>query len=131
MLRLGSPWSCFRSYFRLLQHGHVQPKVFFDLNFRVYLVILNILTLIFTAALQFGGVTFLFAFRVCQGVMCGVFMNFIPVYIGELTPKEFGSRFGVYPQISVVMGVFVSFAVGMIMTDCFNYEFLPTNVPVN
>jgi len=28
------------------------------------------------------------------------------------------------------LGVLVSFTVGMIITDCFGYEFLPTNVPV-
>ena len=54
-----------------------------------------------------------------QGIVAGVFMNLIPTYISEITPKELGSRFGVYPQISVVLGVLVSFVVAMIMTDVF------------
>ena len=49
-------------------------------------------------------------------------MNFIPTYISELVPKELGSRFGVYPQISVVLGVLVSFVVAMIMTDVFGLQ---------
>ena len=52
-----------------------------------------------------------------------MYMNFVPTYIGELTPKELGSRFGVYPQISVVLGVLVSFLVAMIMTNVFGLEF--------
>jgi hypothetical protein len=30
-----------------------------------------------------------------------------------------GSKFGVYPQISVVLGVLVAFVVGVIFTDSF------------
>ena len=51
-----------------------------------------------------------------------MYMNFVPTYIAELTPKELGSRFGVYPQISVVLGVLASFVVGMIMTDVFGWQ---------
>lgn len=51
-----------------------------------------------------------------------MYMNFIPTYISELVPKELGSRFGVYPQISVVLGVLVSFVVAMIMTDVFGLQ---------
>jgi len=47
-------------------------------------------------------------------------MTLIPTYIGELTPKELGSRFGVYPQISVVLGVLVSFLMGVIYTNVFD-----------
>lgn len=81
-----------------------------------------------TGALQFGGVITLFIFRLFQGMVAGVFMNFIPVYISELTPKEIGSRFGVYPQISVVLGVLFSYTVGIIITDVFGFEQLPGGV---
>lgn len=57
-------------------------------------------------------------------------MNFIPMYINELTPKEVGSRFGIYPQIAVVLGVLVAYVVAMIITNCFGFQFLPTNVSV-
>lgn len=97
---------------------------------RIYFIIINILSLIFTAALQFGGVTTLFVFRLLQGIICGVWMSFIPTYIGELTPRELGSRYGVYPQISVVLGVFVSFTVGMIIINCFDFQSLPSGVPL-
>jgi MFS transporter, SP family, xylose:H+ symportor len=86
--------------------------------------------LAFTGCLQIGGVTILYIFRFLQGAIAGIFMSFIPAYIGELTPKEIGSRFGVYPQLSVVLGVLFAYTLGMIITNCFNYESLPTNVPV-
>lgn len=54
-----------------------------------------------------------------------MYMNFIPAYINELTPKELGARYGVYPQISVVLGVLVAFTVGMIITNSFGFENLP------
>ena len=96
---------------------------------RIYLIILNILILGSTAPLQAGGVIILFVFRALQGVVCGMIMKFIPVYIGELTPKELGSRFGVYPQIAVVLGVLVAYVVPMIMQNAFGYQLLPGDVP--
>ena len=47
-------------------------------------------------------------------------MTLVPTYIGQLTPKELGSRFGVYPQISVVLGVLVSFLMGVVFTNVFD-----------
>jgi MFS family permease len=52
--------------------------------------------------------------------LVGNFMTLVPTYIGELTPKELGSRFGVYPQISVVLGVLVSFLMGVVFTNVFD-----------
>lgn len=49
-------------------------------------------------------------------------MTLVPTYISEITPKELGSRFGVYPQISVVLGVLVAFTLGVIFTDSFQQE---------
>lgn len=78
---------------------------------------LNLLNLVVTGLLQIGDVVTLYIFRILQGVLVGHFMTLIPTYIGELTPKELGSRFGVYPQISVVLGVLVAFVVGVIFTN--------------
>ena len=58
-------------------------------------------------------------------------MNFIPMYINELTPKEIGSRFGIYPQIAVVLGVLAAYTTAMIITNCFDYQFLPTDERVS
>ena len=85
----------------------------------------------FTALLQINNVYVLFTFRFLQGAISGIWLTFIPAYISELTPREIGSRFGIYPQIAVVLGVLTSFTVGMIITDCFGFEFLPTNIPVD
>lgn len=90
---------------------------------RTFLIILNVLNLAFTAALQAGDVYTLFVFRLLQGVLVGNFMTLIPTYISEITPKELGSTYGIYPQISVVLGVLVAFSVGVIMTDSFNMQF--------
>lgn len=49
-------------------------------------------------------------------------MTLIPTYIGEITPKEYGSRFGVYPQISVVLGVLVAFTLGVIFTNVYSID---------
>jgi SP family facilitated glucose/fructose transporter-like MFS transporter 5 len=84
------------------------------------LIILNLINLVVTGLLQVGDVETLYIFRFMQGVLVGNFMTLIPVYIGELTPKELGSRFGVYPQISVVLGVLVAFLMGVIFTNAFN-----------
>jgi MFS family permease len=89
--------------------------------------LLNLLCIVFTALLQIGDTPVLYVFRILQGVIAGMYMNFIPTYIGELTPKELGSRFGVYPQISVVLGVLVSFLVAMIMTNVFQLEYTTAN----
>lgn len=79
-----------------------------------------------TGLLQIGDVETLFIFRFFQGVLVGLFMTLIPTYIGELTPKEMGSRFGVYPQISVVLGVLVAYLIGnVIFTNCFNLDNVP------
>ena len=95
-------------------------------------MILNIINLAVTGLLQIQNVPVLFVFRVLQGVLVGIFMNFIPAYINELTPKELGCRFGVYPQISVVLGVLVAFTVGMIMTNAFNFQWLsPTQFDIS
>jgi MFS family permease len=90
------------------------------------LVILNVLNLVVTGLLQVGDVETLYIFRIFQGVLAGLFMTLIPTYIGELTPKELGSRFGVYPQISVVLGVLVAFLVGVIFTECLGINSLQT-----
>jgi MFS family permease len=44
-------------------------------------------------------------------------MTIIPEYIGDLVPKEVASKFGVYPQVSVVLGVLTSYVLGVIFTD--------------
>lgn len=80
-----------------------------------------------TGLIQVGDVETLFIFRFFQGVLVGLFMTLIPTYIGELTPKELGSRFGVYPQISVVLGVLVAYLIGnVIFTNCFNLDTVPS-----
>ena len=91
------------------------------LGSRTYLIILNVLNLIITGALQAGNVYILFIFRFLQGVLVGNFMTLVPTYISEITPKELSSRYGVYPQVSVVLGVLVSFSVGVIMYVSFNF----------
>lgn len=55
--------------------------------FRIYLVILNVLCIVFTALLQIPNVPCLYLFRALQGVVAGMYMNFIPTYISELVPK--------------------------------------------
>lgn len=92
------------------------------LSRREYLIILNLANLLFTGLLQVGDVYILYIFRILQGFLVGNFMTLIPTYIGELTPKELGSRFGVYPQISVVLGVLVSFLMGVIFTNAFDIK---------
>ncbi len=82
-------------------------------------MLLNLINLAVTGLLQVGDVETLYIFRFLQGVLVGNFMTLVPTYIGELVPKEYGSRFGVYPQISVVLGVLVAFMMGMIFTDSF------------
>lgn len=86
---------------------------------RTFLVILNLLNLLVTGLLQVGDVETLYIFRFCQGIVAGLFMSLVPTYISELTPKELGSRFGVYPQISVVLGVLVAFTMGVIFSDSY------------
>lgn len=41
-------------------------------------------------------------------------MTLIPEYISELCPKEIASKYQVYPQISVVLGVLVAYVLGVI-----------------
>lgn len=90
-------------------------------------MLLNVLNLLITGALQIGDVYTLYIFRLLQGLLVGNFMTLVPTYISEITPKELGSRFGVYPQISVVLGVLVAFTLGVIFTDSFQQE--KTNPP--
>lgn len=91
----------------------------------MYLVILNVINLIVTGCLQIGNIYTLFIFRILQGVLVGNFMSLVPTYIGEITPKELGSKFGIYPQISVVLGVLVAFVLGVILTSSFNQQYNP------
>lgn len=83
------------------------------------MVILNLINLLVTGLLQVGDVETLYIFRFCQGTVAGLFMTLVPTYISELTPKELGSRFGVYPQVSVVLGVLVAFTMGVIFSDSY------------
>jgi len=112
---------CCWSYLRPLYSKLHEQEVFILSYLRIYLVILNILMLGATAPLQVGGVLILFIFRGLQGVVCGIAMNFIPTYISELVPKELGSRFGVYPQLAVVMGVLIAYITPMAMQNAFHY----------
>lgn len=84
-----------------------------------------------TGALQSGDVYTLYIFRIFQGILVGNFMTLVPTYISEITPKEMGSKFGIYPQISVVLGVLTAFVVGVVFTDSFNLELTPQPVPSN
>lgn len=86
------------------------------------MIILNLANLLITGLLQVGDVYVLYIFRILQGFLVGNFMTLVPTYIGELTPKELGSRFGVYPQISVVLGVLVSFLMGVVFTNVFDIQ---------
>jgi MFS family permease len=81
---------------------------------------LNFANLAVTGLLQVGDVYALYIFRILQGVLVGNFMTLVPTYISDLTPKEYGSRFGVYPQISVVLGVLTAFTLGVIFTNSFD-----------
>jgi hypothetical protein len=58
-------------------------------------------------------------------------MTLVPTYIGEITPKELGSKFGIYPQISVVLGVLTAFVLGVIFTSCFNLQYTPAPIPTD
>jgi MFS family permease len=97
---------------------------------RVYLILINIFAIAVTAALQGNNYIVLFIFRICQGIASGMFLNLIPSYINELIPKHLASRFGVYPQFAVVIGVLTAYTVAMIITNCFQYQFLPTDESV-
>lgn len=66
--------------------------------------------------LQIPDLAVLFVFRFMQGVLVGNYMTLIPEYISELTPKQISSKYGVYPQISVVLGVLVAYSLGVIYT---------------
>lgn len=58
----------------------VQQKVTLA-QLRIYLVFLNLFAILFTALLQIGNVPVLYVFRIMQGVIAGMYMNFIPTYI--------------------------------------------------
>jgi hypothetical protein len=49
-------------------------------------------------------------------------MRFIPFYISEVIPKEYSTKFVTYPQLSVVVGMLVSYGLVIIITDCFDLE---------
>ena len=119
MFRPRSLWRSHRSCDGFLPHGQIDPQVL-SIQHRSYLIGLNLVNLLVTGLIQTGNVYTLYIFRMMQGVLVGNFMTLIPAYIAELTPKEYGSRFAVYPQISVVLGVLVSFSVGVVFTDAFN-----------
>lgn len=87
LFRTGSLWSCCGSVVGLLYNESIQSKVEHSIIFRLYLILVNLLALLSTGALQFGGVAFLFTFRIFQGIAAGIFMQVVPAYIGELTPK--------------------------------------------
>jgi MFS family permease len=62
----------------------------------------------------------LFIFRTLRGILAGMLLRLIPTYIKELAPKEINSRFSVYPEISVVLGVLTAYTVAMIITNSFH-----------
>ena len=119
MFRPRSLWRSPRSCDGFTPHEQIDSQVFSFVH-RSYLIGLNLVNLLVTGLIQTGNVYTLYIFRIMQGVLVGNFMTLIPIYIAELTPREYGSRFAVYPQISVVLGVLVSFTVGVIFTDAFD-----------
>ena len=79
---LGSRSGCNNQSFH---NEQIQSQVSLS-SLRIYLVILNALCLLFTGLLQIPNTPCLYVFRSLQGVVAGMYMNFIPTYISELVP---------------------------------------------
>lgn len=80
MLWFGAAWSSTGRADKPRPDEQVQQKVTVP-QLRIYLVFLNLFAILFTGLLQIGNVPVLYVFRIMQGVIAGMYMNFVPTYI--------------------------------------------------
>ena len=67
-----------------------------------------------TGILQVPNVYVLLIFRLLQGVLSGMYLALVPIYIHEISPKEIVGLLGCLTQLCVGLGVLVSYFIGMI-----------------
>lgn len=79
------------------------------------MLVINLFAFIISGILQINNLYVLLACRACQGIFVGCYMSIIPIYIHELAPKEIVGSFGVFTQLFVVVGIIVSYGLGLIL----------------
>lgn len=67
------------------------------------------MAIVTTGLLQIPNIGLLLALRIIQGVIVGVFMVIVPVYVNELVPIDLHGSEGVVSQILIVVGVVIDY----------------------
>ena len=78
------------------------------------MIILDILALFVGGIIQIPNVYVLLIFRIMQGVLSGMFLALVPIYIHEISPKEIVGSFGAFTQWNIGFGCLLSYLMGMI-----------------
>ena len=76
---------------------------------------MNLFALVFEGIIQVPNPYVLLVCRFFQGVFIGNYLAIIPIYINELSPKQIIGSIGVLTQIMIVIGVVLSFGIGLAM----------------
>lgn len=80
------------------------------------MLFVNVLALVVLGMVQINNIHLFLVCRFLQGVFSGFYMAIIPIYIDELAPKEIVGSLGVFTQLFVVIGLVVSYGMGLILS---------------
>lgn len=74
-----------------------------------------------------------FVVRSFQGVVTGLFLALIPLYVKEISPKDISKKgiYGVFGQIFVMLGFMVAFGLNTIMLKAHLDEFIRWRIVVS
>jgi MFS family permease len=83
---------------------------------RRFILFINLLALIVEGILNINNMYVLLVCRAFQGIFVGCYMAITPIYINELAPKDIVGSFGVFTQLSIITGIIVSYALGLLLS---------------
>ena len=92
---------------------YLYPKVMFSIYYTIILVLLlviiDVFVIITTGLLQIPNIGVLLALRIIQGVIVGIFMAIVPLYMNELVPMDLHGSEGVISQVLIVFGYVINY----------------------
>jgi MFS family permease len=82
------------------------------------LLYVNIVALIVNLVIQITEIWVLVICRVANGILVGLFMGIVPVYIHEISPHLISGFFGSFTQMQHLLGNVFSYLLGTLFYLC-------------
>ena len=81
---------------------------------RNFLVFVNCIALFINLLIQVTNIWVLLFCRLVTGILVGLYMGIVPLYIKEITPRQVSGTFGAFTQMQHLFGNVVSYFFGMV-----------------